>query len=284
MIIQKPIGDAVFYPADPATLHSHVVTSMTTSQSGIQKITALPLAVISPHAAYAEVSEIMGKMYAELKNINPKNIVIIAPLHGDILTEDADYTLFFPEAEAFSMPGFTIPIDQITLQEIDRTSDSAAMRNSYFEEEPAIELQLPYIRQLFGEHSVIPLLVGNPSSETSRELSKTLRIFKPEETLFVVSTNLTGDLPSARAQIHAETAADILTGKDPSPLLEALGKKRISMCGAHILEAVKKTGYFTGIWTVIGYHKSELESANRSTYSLSAVLSPKSTEGIIAND
>ncbi len=63
MIIQKPIGDAVFYPSDPKTLHSYVVNSITTSQPEIQNITALPLAVLSPHAAYAEVSEIMGKMY-----------------------------------------------------------------------------------------------------------------------------------------------------------------------------------------------------------------------------
>jgi AmmeMemoRadiSam system protein B len=280
MTIQKPIGDAVFYPSDPKTLLSEVVKSITTAQSETQKITALPLAVISPHAAYAEVSGIMGKMYAELQSINPKNIVIIAPLHGDILLEDADYTTFYPESEAFSLPGFTIPIDQTALQEIGRISDSAAMRNSYFEEEPGIELQLPYSHYLFGEHPVIPLLVGNPSSKTARNLSKILRTFKPEETLFIVSTNLTGDLPSDRAKAHADAALDILTGGDHTPLLEALNKKCISMCGTHILESVKKTGYFTDNWSVLGYHNAELESVNRSTYSLSAILSPKSTEGI----
>ena len=153
------------------------------------------------------------------------------------------------------------------------------MRTSYFEEEPAIELQLPYIHHLFGEHPVIPLLVGNSSSQTSRELAKILRTFKPEETLFIVSTNLTGDLPSDRAKTHADTAVKILTGEDNSPLLEALRKKRISMCGTHILESVKKTGYFTRKWTIIGYHTADLKSADRSTYSLSALLSPKFTEG-----
>jgi MEMO1 family protein len=282
MTIQKSIGDAVFYPSDPETLLLQVTTSITASQPKAQTISALPLAVISPHAAYAEVSEIMGNMYAELQHINPKNIVIIAPLHGDVLLEDTDYTTFYPEAEAFSMPGFSLPIDQVTLQRIDRISDSTAMRNSYFEEEPAIELQLPYIRQLFGEHPVIPLLVGNPSSKTSRDLSKILRNFSPDETLFIVSTNLTGDLPSDRAKTHADAAVNILTGKDNTPLLEALKKKRISMCGTHILESVKKTGYFTDTWRITGYHTAELESVNRSTHSLSALLSPKSTEGIIS--
>ena len=277
MTIQKPIGDAVFYPSDPETLHEHVVNSMTLAQTGTQNLTLLPLAVISPHASYTEVSKIMGEMYAELQHINPKNIVIIAPLHGDILLEDAECTIFYPEAEAFSVPGFTIPIDQVTLQKIDRISDSTAMRNSYFEEEPAIELQLPYIQHLFGDHPVIPLLVGNPSSQTSRDLSKILRTFNPEETLFIISTNLTGDLPSDRAKNHADAAVKILTGEDITPLLEALKKKRISMCGSHILESVKKTGFFTAKWTVIGYHKAELESVNRSTYSLSAILSPKAT-------
>jgi len=278
MIIQKPIGDAVFYPSDPKTLHSLVINSMPRSQTGMHNFTSLPLAVISPHAAYSEVSEIMGEMYTKLQHIKPKNIVILAPLHGEILLEDAEYTTFYPEAEAFSLPGFTIPIDQTTLQKIDQISDSITMRNSYFEEEPAIELQLPYIHQLFGEHPIIPLLVGNPSSRTSRNLLKILKTFDPKETLFIISTNLTGDMPSDRAKTHADTAVNILTGKDSTPLLDALKKKRISMCGTHIIDSVKKTGLFADIWTIMGYHIAELESVNRSTYSISALSSPKSTE------
>ena len=146
------------------------------------------------------------------------------------------------------------------------------MRNSYFEEEPAIELQLPYIHHLFRNHPVIPLLAGTPSSQKSKNLAKILGTFKPEETLFVVSTNLTGDLPAKRAKNHAETAVGILEGKNRTPLLETLRKKGISMCGTHILEALRRTGFFAENWKILGYHKAGLESANRSTYSISAIL------------
>ncbi len=283
MNIQKSIGDAVFYPSDPKKLHSLVTQTMDIAQS-VDKIYTLPLAVISPHAAYTEVSMIMGKMYAELQHINPKHIVIIAPLHGDVLHEDADYTIFYPDAEAFSIPDSVIPIDQTILKKIDQTTGLLAKRTSYFEEEPAIELQLPYIYHLFRNHPVIPLLAGNPSAKTSRNLAKILGTFNPEETLFIVSTNLTGDLPTDRAKNHAETAVDILEGKHRVPLLETLKNKKISMCGTHILEALRKTGFFAENWKISGYHKTGLASAKRSTYSISAILPNIQQEELQAHD
>ncbi len=291
MTIHEPTGCDIFYPSDPGKLTALVSAALqkkSPSSSASAIAVSLPAAVIAPHAAYEETLDLMGTTYGSLKEIalgtHPEHILILAPLHSEILLIDSGYFLFYPEFREFHIPGGCLPVDHHSLEIIAENFQEAAGRNYYFEEEPAIELQLPFIKELFGEKPVIPLLIGPASSQKTRKLAAVIQLFPPEKTLIIITSNLTGYLPAAAADRQAATAKEILSGKRKAHLLEALNRHEISMCGAHIADALRKSGYFPPHqnWEILASRQTAVQtSGDKTTHTISALLTSQPSGGIL---
>jgi AmmeMemoRadiSam system protein B len=300
MNIHEPTGSDIFYPSDPdkltalvsAALHKLPPSSSSSfaaaSSSASAIAVSLPAAVITPHAAYEETLGLMGAAYGSLMKIaqgtHPEFILILAPLHSEVLLKDSGYFLFYPDFREFHIPGGCLPVDHHALEMVAENIQEAAGRGYYFEEEPAIELQLPFIKELFGETPVIPLIIGPASSQKRRKLAAAIQLFPPEKTLIIITSNLTGYLPTADADRQAETAMAILSGKRKAHLLEAFNSHEISMCGAHIIDALSKSGYFPAprSWEILASRRTAVQaSGDKTTHTFSALLSSQPSGGII---
>ena len=268
-----PIGDAIFYPTDPEATADETERLITATPVDFQ-LTSLPAAVLSPHAAYESAGAVMGAAYHSARGLDPARIIIIAPLHADILAEDAAVRLelFLPHAEQFRCAGALIPIDVHAVDEITGMLPYAARRSSYFSEEPAIELQLPFLHNLYPGIPVIPLFAGNRSAGGARNLVPLITRYADGKTLFVCTSNATAHLPAEAAADHAAMSHRLLTGEESRSPFAPETRHASSMCGIHILEAFRKSRIFAQ-WHILARGASlPVPGSERETHFISGAL------------
>jgi hypothetical protein len=81
-------------------------------------------------------------------------------------------------------------------------------------QEHSLEVQLPFLQTVFGEFSLLPLAVGHTTPLAVAEVIE--RVWDTDETLIVVSSDLSHYLPYADARrVDAQTAQRI-TNLDPT--------------------------------------------------------------------
>ncbi len=212
----------MLYPADRSGLLAqldHCLTSRPYQQSG-----NTPKLLIVPHAAYADSGPIAGRAYARLlaRSAPIRRVVLIGPAHRAGVRG-----LAVPTVDAFDTPLGRVPIDETAraaladLVQVVRDDRAHAREHS-------LEVQLPFLQAVLGNtFKLLPLAVGEVGSEQVAEVLE--RLWGGDETLFVVSTDLSHHLPYAGAcctdRMTAARMLDLATDFDP---FEACGARALN--------------------------------------------------------
>ena len=102
-----------------------------------------------------------------------------------------------------------------------------------------------FLQKIFGQPTVLPLFLGQNSRALSKELVKVFQsspLLNKEETLFVVSSNLSDFTDQVNAAAQAESLCRILAKKKPEDLASAIGEGKIGACAA---------GAILGVWNFL---------------------------------
>ena len=156
--------------------------------------------LIAPHAAYDYCALVAAHAYAALGEKSARSIrrvVLLGPAHRTALDG-----LATPKAHAFETPLGLVSVDYACL---DRLADlPQVMRNERaHEREHSLEVQLPFLQALLGRFALVPLIVGDAPAEAVAQVLE--RLWDGEETLIVISSDLSHYLPDrqARSRDHA---------------------------------------------------------------------------------
>ncbi len=156
-------------------------------------------AIIVPHAGYAYSGQLAYNGFQYLDK-NVKNIFIIAPTHRKSINNIA-----LAPYDEFETPLGNISVNTDIQNEIIEHFE-CEYSDVAFEEEHAIEVQLPFIQFNYENAKIIPLLVGND------DVDKVLRIIKyyyiNPKNAFVISSDLSHFLKEEEAM-----QVDILTAR-----------------------------------------------------------------------
>lgn len=210
MTVHQPVVAGMFYPADPAALRA-MVTDLLDRAPALD--VPQPKAVILPHAGYAYSGSAAAAAVAALAP-GVRRVVILGPSH-----RFAFRGLALPAAAAMRTPLGEVPVDAEAAQRLLAEPDIAAVPQAHAAEH-SIEVELPFLQHRLGDFSVVPLVVGDISTERLAEIVETL--WGGDETLIVVSTDLTHFLSATEAErvdlatAHAVECADGtgLTGRE----------------------------------------------------------------------
>jgi AmmeMemoRadiSam system protein B len=209
----------MFYPADPRLLAHDV-------QGFLAEAKQAPLntkALIVPHAGYIYSGPVAASAYAALKDIAARihRVVLLGPTH-----RVAVRGLALPDAEAFDTPLGRVKLDTLAMRAIARLPQ-VVVSNEAHAQEHSLEVQLPFLQSVLDDFSLVPLAVGMATAEEVAEVMEAL--WGGEETLIVISSDLSHYLPYAAAQlVDRKTADDILDLKQPISHEEACGGTPIS--------------------------------------------------------
>jgi AmmeMemoRadiSam system protein B/AmmeMemoRadiSam system protein A len=199
----RPAGVAgAFYPAEPAALNT--IMDEMLSRASLPPTDGQIVAVIAPHAGYPYSGPVAAYTYASLKGRKYARVVVIAPSHYEAF----DFTSVY-DGDGYVTPLGTIMVDKAFARELANTSSSIQLserghRATRQGAEHAIEVQLPWLQHVLGSFSLVPIVMGNQSYESSRALGVALaRLIQagrtrdsagqqqdPSDTLIVASSDL----------------------------------------------------------------------------------------------
>lgn len=196
-MIREPAVAGAFYPADPVEL-SHMVDGFV--ESG-HTSTATPKAIIAPHAGYIYSGPIAGSAYRALIPLQGivKRVILLGPSHhvgfNGLAASSADF---------FDSPLGLVSLDRDALQQIIDLPQVQLIDEAH-QQEHSLEVQLPFLQQVLGDFSLLPLVVGNATPEDVAEVLEIL--WGGAETLIVISSDLSHYQPyNIAQQLDSETS------------------------------------------------------------------------------
>jgi len=241
--IRPPAVAGAFYPADPVELRLAIRRQLADAADlaeahpdahAPEPGSPPPRAVIVPHAGYVYSGPVAASVYARLQPVcgRIQRVLLLGPSHHVPFTG-----LAAPSAEAFETPLGLVPIDREAVARI-AALPQVAVRDDAHRDEHSLEVQLPFLQEVLGRFSLVPLVVGDAAPEAVAEVIEAL--WDDPATLVVVSSDLSHyrDYTSARRRDAATTRA-----------IEALRPESIGpedACGCHpvggLLEAARRRG------------------------------------------
>ncbi len=177
-----------FYPGHAGQLTWQVAQMMSVPAA----FTAKPAALVVPHAGYIYSGPVAASAYATLAShaADISNVVLLGPCH----------TMPLRGLAVSSAGAFATPLGQTPLN-LDGTKRLLERRLAQYSDaahqtEHSLEVQLPFLQNLLGEFTLLPIVVGNTSPGT---IAEALSLTVAPGTLIVISSDLSHYHPYATA-------------------------------------------------------------------------------------
>ncbi len=202
---RPPAVAGLFYPDDPAELRGEVQRLLAAAGGAGALPPKAPKALIVPHAGYVYSGPIAAQAYSRLAGQcgHVRRVVLLGPAHRVALRG-----LAVPAASAFETPLGTVPIDRDALALLADLPQVAIDERAHTAEH-SLEVHLPFLQQLLGTFSLVPLVVGAASTEDVAAVLE--RLWGDDSTLIVASSDLSHYLGYDDARrVDRDTLAAVL--------------------------------------------------------------------------
>jgi hypothetical protein len=221
--IRRPAVAGLFYPSEPAELSATVDGLLAAAGRGTG---SAPHAIVVPHAGYVYSGPVAAAAYraVEERAAGIRHVVLFGPPHFVPLEGAA-----VPAADAWETPLGVVPVAAgLRAVALRACADPADLPHA---PEHSLEVQLPFLqRVLQHEFSVLPVVIGEMPTSAVADL--VAELWGGDDTLVVVSTDLSHYLDDATARRIDEATAEAITGLRP----EAIGDG--AACGYRALRGL----------------------------------------------
>ncbi|HRH80409.1 MAG TPA: AmmeMemoRadiSam system protein B [Thiobacillaceae bacterium] len=214
--IRPPAVAGMFYPGESAALARDVQALLGAAKTP----TLRPKALIAPHAGYVYSGPVAASAYALLKPLRQtiKRVVLLGPLHRVWVAG-----LALPSVAWFDTPLGRIPLDTEAMQALSRLPQ-VEINDAAHAAEHSLEVHLPFLQTVLEDFKLVPLAVGGATPEGVAQALDA--VWGGDETLIVVSSDLSHYLPYAQAQTTDQATVQAMLDLDT-------GLRGEQACGAH---------------------------------------------------
>ncbi|MBU3911455.1 MAG: AmmeMemoRadiSam system protein B [Candidatus Omnitrophica bacterium] len=215
--VRRSAVAGTFYPADKHELTQTVDTFL----ANVKKIDikGRPLAIIVPHAGYAYSGQVAAHGFKQLEGTDFKKIIIISPSHYVGFDGISVYNKGF-----FETPLGRIKVNEELADRIIKTDKRFLFYPEAHEKEHAIEVELPFLQRIYKgkDFSIVPIAMGSPLMEDARILSGALYDVIDDDTLLIISVDLSHYHPYDEAVKLDTSGISAVEKLDADWLLEQL--------------------------------------------------------------
>ncbi|NOX09057.1 MAG: AmmeMemoRadiSam system protein B [Gammaproteobacteria bacterium] len=203
--IRPPAVANQFYPANPEQLQQDINTYLQQARA----VKLQPKALIVPHAGYIYSGPIAASAYVSLQDMRKriKKVVLLGPSHHIPFAGLAVST-----AHGFLTPLGTVPLDIEAIAKIE-SMPQVNYLDAAHEQEHSLEVQVPFLQTVLDDFKLIPLVVGDADQQSVAEVLN--QLWGDEETLIIISSDLSHYLSYEQAQVIDRRASDAIEALQP---------------------------------------------------------------------
>ncbi|MFO1372216.1 MAG: AmmeMemoRadiSam system protein B [Candidatus Competibacteraceae bacterium] len=179
--VRTPAVAGLFYPADARELHAQVQEFLGQIEPSAGPP---PKAIIAPHAGYIYSGPVAASAYARLKAARATitRVVLLGPSHRVGFRGIAVSSM-----TAFATPLGSIPVDQEAVECVRQLPEVGFLEQAHAQEH-SLEVHLPFLQEVLGEFTLVPLVVGDAQPPQVGAVLEAL--WGGPETLIVISSDL----------------------------------------------------------------------------------------------
>jgi len=229
-MIREEAVAGLFYPGDRETLLKAI--DLVCENEVTQDVDAK--GIIVPHAGYIYSGHTACSVYKRLKP--KKNVIMMGPNHtgqGPIISIDS--------ADTWKTPLGEVKINKELREKI--ASFGIEIEHNAHVKEHSLEVQLPFLQVYFKDFTIVPIILGFLDYETIVKFGKFLSSFVDEDTLILVSSDMSHYVSQEEAQKKDSFLYDAISKLDSKELYRRAIQYNITMCGfipsAVLIEAIK---------------------------------------------
>ena len=196
------------------------------------------IGVVAPHAGHQYSGPVAGYAFAALRGRTPDLVAVLSPFHNlhnaPLLTSAYD---------AYATPLGTIPIDDVSIQELNtllKSSLGFGLTRISNDPEHSLEIELPFLqRVLKSEWKLLPVMVRAVEPRVSQALGKALaKVLQGKNAILVASTDLSHYYTQESALAFDKVMLSKIEAFDPMGAFEAERDDKGFACGLGALTAV----------------------------------------------
>jgi AmmeMemoRadiSam system protein B/AmmeMemoRadiSam system protein A len=211
-----PVAAGRFYPDNPKVLREEIEKYLcAVSGTFVKKQT---FGIVVPHAGYVFSGKTAGACFSRLQKEKVKRVVLIGSSHYSSFNGGSVYSM-----GDYETPLGTVEVDRDACLKLTETEPLISFVPDAHSEEHCLEVQLPFLQVHLGDgFKIVPLVLGRVSPENCREIAGALKLLADDETVFVVSTDLSHypDYDNAK-KVDELTINSILSG-EPNTFLKII--------------------------------------------------------------
>ncbi|NOX20032.1 MAG: AmmeMemoRadiSam system protein B [Nitrospirae bacterium] len=226
--IKEPSVSGAFYPSNPETLSKMIDGFL--EKANPPSLEGSLVMLFSPHAGYIYSGEVAAYTYKTLKGFKKRLIILVGPSH---------YARF-KGASVFMGDYLKTPLGLI---EVDKAVSASLINDDadckYYPEayrkEHSLEVQLPFLQKTLKDFKTVLILIGSPSRESFRFLSKRLSeiMKRRKDAIIIISTDLSHYHPYSVANEMDHEVVNAIEHLSIEDLEKLLQSKKGEMCGSY---------------------------------------------------
>ena len=223
---RQPAVDGTFYPPDPEELASLIEFYLSAADNAPSLVKII--GIIAPHAGYSYSGQVAAHAYRAIEGCDFDTVVLMGPSHR----------VRFDGASAGNFTAYATPLGGVEVDEtlvralIEENKDISFLPEAHAGEH-CIEVQLPFLKSVLEDFSIVPILFGDRSIETCESVARSLlKATGGKKVLFIASSDLSHFHSHRKAfKMDHDTIEGILTLRGTS-FLEEVNSGTYELCGA----------------------------------------------------
>lgn len=207
--VREAIMAGIFYPDDGPGLTGAVDDAIVKAAADDAE-GGSAMAILSPHAALAYSGRVQAAAWAATRARQVDRVIVLAPIR-----RPGETAAYLPESSVFQTPIGDVEVDTGACADLESCSTLFTSNDLPHLESHAIEVQLPFMRRLFPNALLVPLLLGG-DERVAESVSRAIDMVFGDDMdriLVVVSSNLASSMIAADAEKRSSDLLDsILSG------------------------------------------------------------------------
>jgi hypothetical protein len=201
---REPIGAGSFYPPSASMLKSAVQAMLA---DALPPRADRPIAIVVPHAGYLFSGQIAADAYRQAAAHRYETVVIVGTNH----TDGGFHNVGICPGRTFRTPLGAVPIDEAFVAALQKADSDCVVDANVHRKEHSVEVQVPFVQQVFPNAKIVPLVVGRPEPSLCARLGRALASVARDRAVLLVASSDLSHYPSARdgAEVDRRTLETI---------------------------------------------------------------------------